>query len=139
MTTIIDPARLAERVKARQDALACIELIDQCADALSPDACLAFWDTMHARIHDVMPGLTEEQQRISIGPMSDAEAREYGAQALTFGKFEGDLIRDRLAYFDYILGQKQEEALEMARYLANEKVAEQLRAELERDDWRLDS
>lgn len=140
--TVIDHEKVAARVQARKQALACIDLLDETVNAIrGDDARDAFWDTIHARIEEVLPPLTTAQEAIRDG-MTASEVLRFEQEACPLKKYSGELTSEvPLGYLDYIVGQQTDPESYVnraARYLKNPQVAERLREELSREDWRLD-
>ena len=92
----------------------------------------SFWDSFLAFISENAPNHTNSN-RPTEEPMSDHEANIYGSQPIGFGKYACDERREQLRYLDWLLGEKENEARHLRRYLQNEKIAERLRLEVERE------
>jgi uncharacterized protein (DUF3820 family) len=97
-----------------------------------PEFLEAFWDELveFVELHaPVVPRLPH------VLPMTDREANEFATDFMPFGKFKGEQIRTLpLKYLDGIQGLQATFSGRLARFLANEKVAEQLRIEMEKHD-----
>lgn len=90
----------------------------------------AFWDELIEFVEQNAPVIPRLPH---IAPMTDREANEFAADFMPFGKFKGEQIWTiPLKYLDGIQGLQATFSGRLARFLVNEKVAEQLRIELER-------
>jgi len=130
--TAINQETLKQRIIGRKEAEAAIELLRETSAKLSVAAMLAFWNSIREFLD--AKGPNQELQANGYGPMTDTEARDFGQTEMNFGKYAGHLMCDiPLGYLDWLLGKSETDSIRLKRYLANEKVAERLRIELEQE------
>lgn len=127
--------RLEERVEGRKSAQAFIDLIKEDVVRLTEEGKDAFFSELFEYVGSNYKPKARKERR-EVVPMTDTEARVFGQQEMSFGKFQTDLICDiPLNYLDYMVGINPNFLNgDAARFLKNEKVAEQLRNQLESRD-----
>ncbi len=131
---MIDPVKLASRVGGRNEAKEIIKIIQSSVGDLTEEGKKGFYDELKNNLTMLFGKEIEELKEKARGvkAMTDKECRILGQQQLAIGnKYHGTLVCDvPLTYLDWLI-QKNPRIAELERYLANEKVAEQLRKEIE--------
>lgn len=133
---VVDTEKLKRRIRGRETAE---EIVKICRGEYTgdegPDFQRGFFETLTEYIQASYPVAGPQ---IPL-PMTDREAREFGAKLMAFGKFSGNPIWGvQRQYLDWLAGEQSQFSRELTRYLKNEKVADELQIELKANDFYYD-
>jgi uncharacterized protein (DUF3820 family) len=131
---VVDTEKLKQRIAGRENAEEVVKLCRELNPlARGPDWLRGFFETLTEYIQASYPVAGPQ---IPL-PMTDREARQFGVKPMAFGKFAGREIGDvTRIYLDWLAGEQSQFSRELTRYLKNETVAEELRNEIEAEDYR---
>ena len=114
--------------KAADEAFELMRLSIKEAD-ISPEAMAVAWQRVHTEIGSVMLPTFAEPEPTDSSVMSDQEAKRFERSTMTFGKHEGEQIKDvPMSYLLWIDGD--EFRADLRRYLRREEVQQEQEREL---------
>lgn len=133
-----NPQLVKERAAGRQLARTFMDLLKEEVSKIQyEEAVKAFWEELsEIMLNEHGPIQAPPPPKPKSTGMSDRVVKLFKKELMPFGKFEGEKIEDvPLQYLDWLVGE-DDDALNgrLKRYLKNEKIAEQLKAELEGTD-----